>query len=251
MKQLPHFEIPEMTGLGWIKHAFLTRRGGASSAPFDSLNVSHDNGDPEEQVLRNRRHIANAFDFDPGQLILLRQMHQDRILLLSEPQVALPSPLEYDAMITDVPNRFLGILTADCLPIFIVDPKQRVVAAVHAGRQGTALHIAAKVVRKMREEFGSQPQDLLIAMGPSIGPCCYEIDESAFLPEWTPFAQSRGKGKWMLDLSRVNVALMEAEGIRKEQISSIDLCTCCRHDLFFSYRRDGRTGRQLSFIGIV
>jgi len=184
-------------------------------------------------------------------LVLLNQMHQDKILLVREPIETIDLRLEYDALITDTPRTFLGIRTADCLPIFIVDQKRKVIAAVHAGRQGTALHITAKVLRKMGEAFGCQPHDFLIAMGPSIGPCCYEIDKKVFLPEWNPFATSRGDGKWMLDLGRINITQMEGEGIKRGQISWINLCTCCHDGLFFSYRREGRTGRQLSFIGIV
>jgi polyphenol oxidase len=248
---LPYFEISELAKLGWIRHAFLTRHGGVSSPPYDSLNLSDKNGDQKELVSENGSLIAKTFGFDLSRLILLDQMQQDQILLLKEPVIILPSPLEYDALITNSPNAFLGILTADCLPIFVVDQKRKVIAAIHAGRQGTALHITAKVLKKMEEEFGCSSKDLLIAMGPSIGSCCYEIDERVFQPEWEPFSTSRGAGKWMVDLAQINIAQMKREGIKEEQISWINLCTHCHSDLFFSYRKEGRTGRQLSFIGII
>jgi YfiH family protein len=178
-------------------------------------------------------------------------MQQDQILILKEPVITLPSPLEYDALITNSPNIYLAILTADCLPIFVVDQKRKVIAAIHAGRQGTALHITGKVLQKMRQDFGSSSRDLLITLGPSIGVCCYEIDEKAFHPEWKPFSTSRERGKWMVDLARINIAQMKEEGIEEEQISWINLCTRCGSDLFFSYRKEGQTGRQLSFIGII
>ena len=144
--------------------------------------------------------IAAAFGFDPRRLILLDQMQQDQILLLKGPVMTLPSPLEYDALITNSPNTFLGILTADCLPIFLVDQKRKVIAAIHAGRQGTALHITTRVLKKMEKEFGCSSKDLLITLGPSIGSCCYEIDEKVFHPEWEPFSISRGEesGWWIL-----------------------------------------------------
>jgi len=154
-------------------------------------------------------------------------------------------------MITDIPNQFLGIRTADCIPIFVVDQRRRVVAAIHAGRQGTALHITAKVLKKMEEEFGCLAEELLIALGPSIGSCCYEIDENVFHSEWESFSTSRETGKWMVDLAQINIAQMKRGGIKEEQISWINLCTHCHNDLFFSYRGEGRTGRQLSFIGII
>lgn len=247
---IPHFEIPELAKLGWIRHAFLTRQGGVSLPPYDSLNLSDKNADQEKFVSQNKNLIADAFGFDSNRLILLDQMQQDQILLLQEPTTPLPSPLEYDALVTNVPNTYLGILTADCLPIFIVDQKRKVIAAVHAGRQGTALHITAKVIEKMKEEFGCSSKDLLLAIGPCIGPCCYEVDEKVFQKQWEPFSASRRSGKWMVDLVQINIAQMKGEEVKEEQISWINLCTYCHSDLFFSYRKQGRTGRQLSFIGI-
>jgi YfiH family protein len=248
---LPYFEAPELAKLEWVQHAFLTRQGGGSLPPYDSLNLSDKNGDQKERISKNEKTVAKAFGFDPGRLILLDQMHQEKILLLKEPVTTLSPPLEYDGMITNCPKAFLGILTADCLPIFVVDSKKKVAAAVHAGRQGTTLHIAAKVLNKMEEEFGCSSKDFVITLGPSIGPCCYEIDEKVFRPEWKPFSISKGKGKWMVDLAQINIAQMKGKGIKEEQISWINLCTHCHHDLFFSYRKEGRTGRQLSFIGMV
>jgi YfiH family protein len=191
-KGLPYFEIPEMRKLKWVRHAFLTRKGGVSLPPFDSLNLSETNGDRKEDVHQNRDRIATAFGLARKRLILLKQTQKDGILLLKEPVETIPSFLEYDAMISNAPDMILGIRTADCIPIFVVDQKRKVIAAVHAGRQGTALHITRKVLKKMEEEFGCLPEDLVIALGPSIGGCCYEIDEKVFLTEWEPFATSKG-----------------------------------------------------------
>jgi YfiH family protein len=247
---LPYFEIPEIRKLEWVRHAFLTRKGGVSLLPYDSLNLSDQNGDREENVSKNKDLVSTAFGFDPKRLILLNQMHRDKILILNEPILTLPSPLEYDALITSFPNKFLGILTADCIPIFVVDQKRKVIAAVHAGRQGTAFHITRKVLKKMKEEFGCFPGDLILTLGPSIGGCCYEIDEKSFQSEWEPFSIPRGE-KWMVDLTEINVNQIKKEGIKGDQILKIDLCTSCHSDLFFSYRKEGQTGRQLSFIGII
>jgi hypothetical protein len=248
---LPFLADPALSGLGGIRHAFLTRRGGVSLPPYESLNLSHDNGDRDEQVSENKARIAAGFGFEPSCLVLLKQMHLDGILVLRKPIETTDTPLEYDAMITDVPRVFLGIRTADCLPIFIADRRKKVIAAVHAGRQGTALRITAKVLGKMKEIFDCRTGDLLVAMGPSIGPCCYEIDDRVFQPGWESFATSRERGKWMLDLAKINIDQIRNEGLDPRQISSINLCTCCHSDLFFSYRREGKTGRQLSFIGMV
>ncbi len=244
------FEISEMAELGWVRHAFLTRRGGVSPSPYNSLNMSDKNGDQKERVAGNRNLIADTFRFEERRLILLDQMQRDQILVVKEPLHTLPAPLEYDAMITNVPNIFLGILTADCLPIIAIDRKRKVIAAIHSGRNGTSLQITTKVLKKMKD-LGCSLRDFLIGMGPSIGSCCYEIDEKTFHPDWKPFSIEKELGKWMVDLAQINIDLMKNEGIKEEQIFRINLCTRCCSDLFFSYRGEGRTGRQLSFVGML
>jgi len=248
---LPYFEIPQIAKLKWVQHAFLTRKGGGSPPPFDSLNVGENSGDRKDHVYQNQDRIATVFGFTRKPLILLKQEQKDGILFLKKTVNTISSFLEYDAMITDASDMILGIQTADCIPIFLVDQKRKVIAAVHAGRQGTALHITRKVLKKMEEEFACSPEDLIIALGPSIGPCCYEIDKKAFLPEWEPFSTLKGGERWVADLAGINVAQMKEEGIEEEQIFLVNLCTSCHTDLFFSYRKEGQTGRQLSFIGIL
>ncbi len=251
IKDIPYFENPALNHLRWVIHGFLTRQGGRSLPPYDSLNLSFSNGDDPAIVSWNRERIAEAFGFESHRLILLKQMQLDGILILREPPEVNPTSLTYDAVITNQPNLFLGIRTADCIPLLIIDQRKRAIAAVHAGRQGTALQITRKTVRKMKEEMGCFEEDLLVTLGPSIGPCCYEIDEKVFLKEWEPFSRVKGNGRWMVDLARINIAQLMEEGIEEDQIYQIDLCTRCHRDLFFSYRGEGKTGRQLSFIGIV
>jgi hypothetical protein len=247
----PSFQVSELDPLRWLRHGFLTRKGGVSPPPFDSLNISLSKGDQAEHVSENQQRIAKGFGFRTENLILLNQMHQDRILVLKESPPILPSMLEYDASISNIPGTFLGIKTADCLPIMIIDLKKRVIAAIHAGRQGTALRITTQVLRMMKAEFGCSTGDLLVALGPSIGLCCYEIDEKVFMPEWEPFATPTGPGKWRVGLGQINIAHMRSEGIDEAQLFWVNLCTRCHHDLFFSHRKEIRTGRQLSFIGII
>ncbi len=248
---LPHFEAPEWDGIEWVRHAFLTREGGVSPSPFRSLNLSTATGDSEEHLSENKRVLASVFHFDPERLVLLHQNHQDRMLVLKGRREGNPSELDYDAVLTDSPGWTLGIKTADCLPILVVDRVKKVVAAIHAGRQGTALQITRKVIERMGAEFGCVPGHLSIAVGPSIGVCCYEIDEKVLIPEWETFSVPKKDGKRMLDLPGINIDQIKKEGIRDDQISRIDLCTRCHPDLFFSYRGEGQTGRQLSFIGIT
>jgi len=249
--ELLYLESPEIARIPWVRHGFLTRKGGVSLPPYDTLNLGRNSSDDPKSVSRNRDLIAATFGFDRNRLILLDQRHGDGILVLKEPIHELPLPLEYDALITNASDLFLGILTADCVPILVVDPRRKVIAAIHAGRNGTALHVTSKCLKTMRDEFGSSIGDLRIAMGPSIGSCCYEIDRPVFQSEWEPFSASAGEGRWRIDLARINLHQMEKEGVNQAQVDSIDLCTRCHPDLFFSYRGEGKTGRQLSFIGMT
>ncbi len=248
---LPFFEASCLSEIPWIRHGFLTRRKTIEPSP-EELSVGGTQGVPREQALRHRRWIATAFGFDPERLVMVKQVHRDGVLIVKEPPPNPSAPLEYDAMITDIPGVMLGIRTADCLPILLADPLRKVIAAVHAGRAGTALRITAKVVKAMEETFGCSPRDLWVALGPSIGFCCYEIDEKAFQSEWDPFSVTCGEGRWRIDLARINIAQLQGAGVLPERIESADLCTRCHSDLFFSYRNEGRrlTGTQLSFIGM-
>jgi hypothetical protein len=252
-KGLPFFETSEIARFKWVRHGFLTRKGGVSPPPYEALNVGTTNGYLSDDITKNRDLIATTFGFDRNRLVLLRQVHQDRILVLKAPPQTLLSHPEYDAMVTNLPDLVLGIRTADCLPILIVDRSKKVIAAIHAGRSGTALRITAKTLTTMRDQFGCSLENLRVAMGPSIGPCCYQIDEKVFQPEWDPFSVPCGEGRWRVDLARINLHQMEKAGIARDQIDWIDLCTRCNSDLFFSYRKEGsgRTGTQLSFIGMT
>ncbi|MCX8117847.1 MAG: peptidoglycan editing factor PgeF [Desulfobacterota bacterium] len=247
---IPYFSDPTLKRFEWLNHAFLTRQGGMSLSPYHSLNVSLENGDDQRAVLGNRDRIAYAFGFDPARLVLCQQIHQDGIFVLNDPALLSTNPMKFDAVITHLPDLYLGILTADCLPIFIVDPKRRVIAAIHAGRQGSGLKITQKVLRTMKAQWRCAEEDLLVVLGPSIGPCCYEVDDPVFSRQWEPFSISKRAGRWMVDLAGINIAQMTEEGVGEHQISRIDLCTRCHNDLFFSYRGEGVTGRQLSFIGM-
>jgi polyphenol oxidase len=188
------------------------------------------------------------------------------------------TPCSGDASVTDTPGLLLGAQTADCMPILLVDPKKRAVAAIHAGWRGTLRRIVQKTVGRMQMEYGSKPGDLLAAIGPSIGPCCYEV-AAEFVTKFTAqfadadefFDEARTGDEpnplqWLnmqppghqpppknvhLDLWKANRSQLLAAGLRPQNIYSSDLCTGCRRDLFFSYRKEGEvSGRMLSVIGV-
>jgi YfiH family protein len=192
-------------------------------------------------------------------LISTRQVHGDGVVVFEgEPQK--PEQLwrrEGDALVTQVPGYALGVFTADCLPILLFDPVQGGVGIVHTGWRGTARAVCQKALKKMAETFDSISENILAAIGPCIGPCCYEVDgpvkevfARAGLP-WELLASPRGRGKWSLDLPRANAYLLKGAGLREENIHRAELCTCCHSDSFYSYRAEGKTsGRQLNFIAL-
>lgn len=242
----------------FLTHAFCTRLGGTSPAPFASLNVSVRRGDRPENVRRNREIIAKTFGFAADHLLLAHQVHGDDFYITENTgDLSAAKTLECDGFMTDRPGVALCVKTADCVPILLVDGKRQVIAAVHAGWRGTALGIAGKAVQLFQDHFSSQPEDLWAAIGPSIGPCCYEVDEKV----QREFAHHQAgnnalkatakKDRWMLDLILANRQQLEAAGIPSAQISAAKLCTSCHRDTFFSHRGEGEiTGRQLNFIMI-
>jgi YfiH family protein len=190
----------------------------------------------------------------------LRQVHGEEILVFRgrEEEAGDWWEREGDALLTCSTGIAIGVFTADCLPLLLFEADRRVAAAVHAGWRGTAKELSRKVVEKMAEVFACNAERIQVALGPCIGPCCYEVDrpvEAEFrgggLP-WESFASSRGPGKWSLDLQKANIHLLLKSGVKKENIHLLPHCTACRSDLFFSYRREkGTRGRHLNFISLL
>jgi YfiH family protein len=195
-----------------------------------------------------RRRVAGALATS-GRLLLLKQVHG--ALVHAAPWEGTP---EGDAAIADFPGLLLGIETADCLPVLLVDPQGRRVAAAHAGWRGTAAGVARGAVEALAA-LGSEPDRLLAVLGPAIGPCCYEVGEElreAFGPEGEGFFRPGPGGRPHLDVRGLNVAQLQAAGVRPERIAHLDDCTACRAELYHSFRREGRgAGRMISFVGFA
>lgn len=252
---IAYIEAEALSGLGFVTHAFCTRQGGVSQGPYESLNVGDLVGDGEDQVRRNQNLVREAFAVPEGRLILMRQVHGSRIRIVDEPGALTGELPECDGLITDRPGVALGVRTADCVPLFFVDPVRRVIGAAHAGWRGTAEVIAAAMVETLAERFSSQREDLLVIIGPAIGRCCYQVDAPVFaafsaLPGAGEFLHPcPQKGRWMLDLALANRLGIGRAGVRSEKIFSVGLCTACRQDLFFSHRAGrGVAGRQLNLL---
>jgi len=250
-------ESPILAGYEFITHAFCMREGGVSRGAFATLNLSSNEGDDSDAVERNWSLLAEAFDIPEHSFRTVRQVHGDRIVTLdgdSAKNGGEESPAA-DGIITALPGRAVAVRTADCVPLLYADIRQRVVGVVHAGWKGTAQAIAAKAVEVLTENYGCRRSDIRVAIGPAIGPCCYEVDEAvhAAMPQYQSdrrvFLRGVKEGRWMLDLVEANRLQLTAAGIGEDHIDAAGLCTSCNGDLFFSHRGDGgRTGRQLSFI---
>jgi polyphenol oxidase len=262
--------------LPWLVHGFSTRSGGVSELAGEKvLNLGFTEWDVRENVEENRRRLQRAIGADKFTFVAMKQIHSDAIhLFRAAPSQACPG----DASATNQPGLLLAVQTADCVPILLVDPKQRAVAAIHAGWRGTLARITEKTVGRMQLEFASRPQDLLAAIGPSIGACCYEVGAD-FVPKFaaqfadaTDYFDEPLSGEepnplqWLnmappghqpppkavhLDLRKANRSQLLAAGLRAQNIFESNLCTGCRKDLFFSYRKEGAlSGRLLSVVGI-
>jgi hypothetical protein len=269
-------QTPAFSKLPWLIHAFSTRPGGISPLENEKvLNLGFTDWDTRENVQENRRRFQSAAGAEGLPLVTLKQFHSDVIHLFD---TASNDPCRGDASITNRPNLLLAIQTADCVPILLVDPKNRAIAAIHAGWRGTLARIAAKTIGKMQMHFATDPRDLLAAIGPSVGPCCYEVgtevatqflsqfpDAPDYFDEFRtgdepnpiqwlnmmpPGHQPPPKGV-LLDLRKANRSQLLATGLRPQNIHTIDLCTACRPDLLFSYRKQGPTsGRLMSIIAL-
>lgn len=274
IEALPLARVP------WLVHAFSTRvDGGGAAAP--AFNLGFTESDSRGAVAARRGRFAASLGSNDWPMIAMRQSHFDAIHVLGDARSPADPP-RADALLTQTPGLLLAVQTADCVPILLVDTRRRAVAAVHAGWRGTLARIAQKALGKMRMEFGTRPADVIAAMGPSIGPCCYEVGPEvaqAFAAqfdaarEWfqgpferLAFGEEPNPLPWLtmmppghqpppprvqLDLRAANRRQLLDAGVAPSHIVVSPLCTACRTDLLFSYRREGAvTGRLMAAIGI-
>ena len=243
--------IPAFTRTGLVKHAFTTRHRGFSRAPYASLNMALHVGDDQQAVIWNRRQVCAALGLDSSALVAAQQVHGEGVAVIKDFDRG-RGAVDYaetipaaDALITNCPGLPLSLYYADCVPLMILDPLVPAIGLVHAGWKGTALQIGAKTVKMMEREFGSRPEDCLVGIGPSIGPCCYEVGEQVLREikssyvGWRELVKEQPGERWMLDLRLANrISLLES-GVLPRNIHESDYCTSCRTDLFFSHRAEG------------
>ncbi|WP_342562386.1 peptidoglycan editing factor PgeF [Paenibacillus sp. FSL R7-0345] len=257
-----------------ITAGFTGRQGGAGKAPYDSFNCAFHVGDDPEDVLSNRRLLAESLGFSLEDWTCGEQTHGKHIAVVTAAGRGRGSRdrasafQSTDGLLTNVPGVLLTSFYADCVPLYFYDPVQRAAGLAHAGWKGTVAEIAGAMVEQMAESYGSRPGDILAAIGPSIGDCCYEVDDFVMNPvraledtlpepasaEAAPLLYSlsqSAKDKRMLNLKEMNRRIMIKAGILPTHIECTTWCTSCNPDVFFSYRKEqGVTGRMTSWIGI-
>jgi YfiH family protein len=240
-----------------LGHFVSTRVGGHSSPPYDTLNLSFNVGDAPENVRGNRERLVAAMGIPLNSVTTAKQIHDDRIKVVSKALRGKGS-VNYDeaiddtdAMVTNVPNTCLMVLLADCVPLLLYDPSKEVIGVVHAGWKGTLRRIAQATIRTLQRHFGSSTQNILVGIGPSVGPCCYQVGKEVVSQVEQAFGTTRdivrnrsANGKGYLDLWEANLRQILDAGVPEKNIEIAGTCTCDHPDVFFSYRHErGNTGR--------
>jgi YfiH family protein len=239
-----------------IRHAIFTRRGGVSPAPWHSLNLGGSVGDDIERVRRNREKALNVLGIDPANIYDVYQVHSDRVVISDKPLAKDEPHVKADAIITNNPSVTLMMRFADCVPILLFDPVKRAVGIAHAGWIGTINKIAAKTVTQMQQNFGSQPEDMLAAIGPSIGPDHYPVGDDVIAQVVLSFKNNaeqlitQRNRKSFFDLWKANKLILNEVGLSHIEIASI--CTSCNLADWYSHRGEhGKTGRFGAVVGLA
>lgn len=250
------WQAPQLTGNGML-HFFTTRLGGVSRPPYHSLNLSFATQDDPYAIQENRSLVENAFETRLTKWA--NQVHGSKVLSIKkklslDSQKEMQEELEADALITSTSGVPLAMYFADCVPIFLHDPIKQVIALSHGGWRGTVEEVAKKTVKEMQSEYASNPEDIVAAIGPSIGPCCFEVQSDAMEQFKTTFSYwpqivKQTKHQCTIDLWQANLLQLRETGVLPENIFISQFCTSCNYDLFYSHRRDrGVTGRMAALI---
>ena len=227
------------------------RHGGVSIPPFDFLNLGLHTNDNNSDVLKNRKLFFKALNIDHREIVTLKQIHGKKVVITGDKdrgrgaQEYEDSLTEADGMVTAMPGIPMVVFTADCMPVFLFDPENKVIGIAHAGWKGTLHRIAENTVKAMKG-LGADPACMIAGLGPAIGGCCYEIGPDMADKFNNKFIQI--KNGTYFNLTEANEDILISSGLRKENIIHSNVCTLCRSDLCFSYRRGHPTGRMASVI---
>lgn len=262
---VPYIQFKNLSATGIVKHGFSTRKGGVSTGIFSSMNLNFKRGDDPDAVMENYRRMAAALNMRVEDMVLSDQTHTTNVRVITEEDrgKGILRPQDYsdvDGMITNVPEIVLVTSYADCVPLYFVDPVRKAIGLSHSGWKGTVGHIGQKTVWKMHEVYGSEPKDIVAAIGPSICQSCYEVSDDvaeAFRANFTAdeaadILLDKGNGKYQLDLWKANWYVLTDAGILPEHLSVTDLCTACHPDLLWSHRKtNGQRGGLSAFLSLI
>ena len=258
-----YYTFPAFDALPFVRHGFSTRLGGVSEGIFASMNLSFTRGDDPAAVRENFRRFCAAAGMDDRQVVISAQEHHVQIRNVTADDRGRGVDRErgytdIDGLLTDEPGVVLCTQYADCVPLLFVDPVKRVVGTSHSGWKGTVARIGAVTVERMAADYGCRREDILAGVAPSIGPCCFEVDEPVYLAfqqagllDAACFEEKAG-GKYHLNLWEINRRILLEAGLSAEHVTVTDLCTRCRPDLFWSHRAAGaQRGSLAAFIALA
>ncbi len=254
-------EYPLLNRTGVVRHCFTTRDGGVSEGIFSTMNLSYTRGDKKEAVDENYRRLAKALQVSCDDFVLSDQTHTTNVRRVTRADAGkgLTHERDYhdvDGLITNEPGLVLSTFYADCVPLYFVDPVRRAIGLSHSGWRGTAARMGKVTIEAMTKEFGTNPDDLVCAIGPSICQDCYEVSadvaeqfQKEFPGKEAEILREKANGKYQLDLWRTNQIILLEAGVRPEKIAVTNLCTCCNPDRLFSHRASqGKRGNLGAFL---
>ena len=257
---LVYISFPKLEKTGIVNHLFSTRLGGVSNGQYSSMNLSFNNGDKRENVLKNYEILCNAIGTDINNLVLSRQTHTDNIKIVNKTHcqtgVFKESFSDIDGLITNTPKVALVTQYADCTPLLFCDPVKKVIATSHSGWRGTVKEIGKKTVQKMTLKFGCNPKDIIVGIGPCINKCCYEVDQPVFdafktlsYLDLDKIFTPKNDDKYMLDLVEANRQILISAGVSPDNMDLSDICTCCNSTELHSHRAtNGKRGNLAAII---
>lgn len=259
--EVPLLHFPSLEATGIVKEGFTTRLGGVSEDIFSTMNLSFTRGDKEEAVRENYRRLALALDVDYDKFVFSDQTHTTNVRKVTSEDAGNGLTRErqfqdIDGLITDVPGLVLSTFYADCVPLYFVDPVHRAIGLSHSGWRGTVNRMGKVTIEALNREYGSRPEDLYCAIGPSICQDCYEVSEDvaeefkkAFAGHENEILIDKGNGKYQLNLWKANEIVLLEAGVLPEHLAITGICTCCNPDLLFSHRAShGRRGNLGAFL---
>lgn len=250
---VPFLSYPMLEETGIVHHGFSTKLGGVSKGCWATMNISTTRGDDPEDVEENQRRIARAIGVKPEDMTFTNQTHTTNVAVVRAENKGRRF-METDGMITNVPGICLVTFYADCVPLYFVDPVKKVIGLSHSGWRGTVGKIGKVTVELMQKTYGSDPKDILAAIGPSICQDCYEVSEDVIVKfqksfeekYWPELFYQKENGKYQLNLWKANELVFEEAGILKKHIAVTNVCTHCNSDILFSHRTTGNKRGNLS-----